>query len=303
MSSNFSLPSVIDPLIGDLTNISREFSEVYERPPTAAEFAQILSEGIKWTRDTLVRDINGINLEMLDLQLSGAASKSKANDHLRAELPDAILAVCCNALAAASARIKQATGEPPTLAELCETLVAGLKGCPDMLLSDVRPAAVSDLVPKVKKRGKVAAKPGDIVAIPAGQELRFYLACVLAKNRFGTAYGFFEGSFPPFDVVQLQARPALTYAIYSGEQCLASGRWSILGHREDLLASFPSDPEIFHKPSPKAPFGLGETASERTRLLDKEEATAIGLLDRTYRQTYVCDFLETRLPQLLKDRT
>jgi predicted small secreted protein len=302
MGLDGSVPSVTDPLIHDLIGLSSLFAEYFERPPTSEEFIQILAEGIRWSRDELVCDINGINLESLQLHLTPNARRAQKQVPAvsMAELPDAVLVASCNTVSGASSRIKGATRDLPTVAELCQALAAGIAACPETLLDDILPSYVQSVAARIKKRGRVVLRPGDIVAIPVESKPgMFYLACVVAKNSFGTAYGFFKGVFPPTAAAHLGRFPIHPYPIYSGEQCIASGQWLVVGRYEDLLERFTSEPEIFHRPSPEAPYGLAETASEKIRALTKEEADTVGLLDGTYRQTYTCEFLQTRLSRIL----
>jgi hypothetical protein len=301
MSSDVNHPSVIDPLVEDLTSLSSGFEESFERLPTAREFILMLAEGIKWSKDEFLSDANGVNLEKLSARFLGPSPISAGLKEISTdELTDSVLALSCRTISVASRHIQALTGGAPTLAELCRVLGEALGKCRSGLLADIPPQSIQDITGKMKKAGKVAAKPGDIVAIPSPETGLFYFACVAAKNRFGTAFGFFKGVFPPMTPSQMHRLPALQNVIYSGEQCLASGRWTIVGHDDNLLRRFPSDPELFYRTAPNAPFGLGETSAGKIRQLSKEEANRIGLLDNSYRQLYTCDFLEKRLPALLE---
>jgi hypothetical protein len=195
MSSDFTSPSVIDPLVDGLTSLSREFAESFDRAPTAAEFVQTLGEVIKWSREGLVSDINDMNLESLQVRLSNPAKDLSQQRVRLSELPDAVLALSCNLMWAASDRLRKIGGmaNSPTLQTLCEALVAAIRLCPETLLADAVPSNIAEIVPALKKRGEVKVTTGDIVAVPVENAREgFYVACVLTKNRFGTAYGFFQ---------------------------------------------------------------------------------------------------------------
>jgi hypothetical protein len=147
------------------------------------------------------------------------------------------------------------------------------------------------------KRGKV----GDIVAIPAGGG-GYYVAVIVAKNQFGTAYGFFRGTHPLR--APSKAR-VVEHPIYSDEDPILAGRWKIIGHGEQLRSSFPPEPEIFHRPQKTypgepeiGPFGSGETVSGKMRKVSEAEAQRLGLLDGSYRQIYPSQIFESALERL-----
>lgn len=147
------------------------------------------------------------------------------------------------------------------------------------------------------KRGKV----GDVVAIPAGSG-RYYIAVIVGKNQFGTAYGFFRGRHP------LRAPPksrVVEHPIYSDDDPIWAGRWKVIGHDEQLRSLFPAEPEIFHRPQQTypgepeiGPFGSGETVSGKMRNVSQDEAQRLGLLDGSYRQIYPSQIFEQALERL-----
>jgi hypothetical protein len=199
---------------------------------------------------------------------------------------------------------EEETGHKPTLAEVCELLAWGFRGCSADLLKDINPFQVVALKAKVSGKGKIRSMPGDVVAIPAGRG-EHYLAVYLGRFRgpFGHAFGVILGRHrlrPP--------TPDWEPAVYRRPVCteiqpISSGRWKVLAHRPDFLARFPPYPEHFHRKSdfpddPRiGPFGSAEAPTEYEgergregvvdystgtetcvlRHLSREEAEAIGL--------------------------
>ena len=65
-----------------------------------------------------------------------------------------------------------------------------------------------------------------------------------------------------------------------------------------MLASFPANPEVYHKPNAwpgivdTGEFGAAETGDGKMRFIDADEARDVGLVDGTYRQTYPAVYLQ-----------
>ncbi|MBP0018076.1 MAG: hypothetical protein J7647_11020 [Cyanobacteria bacterium SBLK] len=188
----------------------------------------------------------------------------------------------------------------PTFAEFSDVILTALQQSDKDLFLDVEPQKISGIKLKSDKRKKISGKPGDIIAIPANNNA-FFLACILAKNVFGTAYGLFEGTFQLTPNVFHKYPKTLKYPIYSGDEFVASGRWKIVGRDEKILALFPDEPEIYHAKQivdvgiPIGLYGSGETASGKMRDLTKEEAEEIGLLSNSYQQVLLEEELEDYL--------
>jgi len=87
----------------------------------------------------------------------------------------------------------------------------------------------------------------------------------------------------------------------AGKRRITDGTWPIVAHDDDLLAHFPANPEIYHKPNAwpgiidTGEHGAAETADGTMRLIDAAEAETVGLHDGTYRQTRTAQHLEQRL--------
>jgi hypothetical protein len=104
---------------------------------------------------------------------------------------------------------------------------------------------------------------------------------ILAKNRFGVAFGFFTrrwaaSRMPP----RLEKESVLSYAVYAGDRAIMTGRWNVVGHDTALCQLFPSDPEIYHR------LGIAETADGVTRSVPDQELERVGVLDGSYSQVY-----------------
>jgi len=170
----------------------------------------------------------------------------------------------------------------------------------DVSFEDVSAAQVVALVAEVPKR-IIRAQRGDVVSIRA-KSGNYHLAVVVARNRFGTALGFLRGDFLFPRVGNAERCQARSRPVYTDDQLVANGTWTVIGHAEDLLALFPDDPEIYHAPDLLWPddqigeFGSAESSSGLRRIA-KEEAEEVGLLNGTYRQVY----LSGHLQQLLDD--
>lgn len=198
--------------------------------------------------------------------------------------------------------IEEESGVKPSLNDLCEILAVSLQGCSGDLLSDVDVQAVEKLTPKVASHKKVNLRPGDILVIPR-EKGGYYFAIYITSNRFGEAFGIFEGHRQvPCVSSRWEPVPA-KFPIYTGKSLVVRGRWRRIDHREDLLDLFPKSPEIYHSKSDHpsddqiGPYGSGETATEELRQLTESEARQIGLIQGTYRQV----MLEEQFEKYLQD--
>jgi hypothetical protein len=150
---------------------------------------------------------------------------------------------------------------------------------------------------------------GDLLAIPA-RDGRYFVAVVVDRNSFGTALGLFTRAagraalptVPAADPPHLQPRP-----VYTGEDEVQAGRWTVIGHDEDLPRLFHA-PEIYHRPADipgldmdLGQFGSAETPDHRLRQLTEAEADEVGLRDGTYRAIRLGDDLEAHLNETFLD--
>lgn len=105
------------------------------------------------------------------------------------------------------------------------------------------------------------------------------------------------------DIAAQQRRPAepAHSAVHTEESRIKDGTWPIIDHDDELLAHFPANPEIYHKPHAwpgiidTGEHGAAETADGTMRLIDAAEAETVGLHNGTYRQTRTAEHLEQRL--------
>lgn len=295
----------------ELLGISEEFADEIERRPSSLELFEVVTWGLKSCRDDTLLDVHPANIITLEPKLkrgikrSDIGSSLEATESAVADLNDNVFVIATEFISNLANVIKTDTGQAPTLDELCQVLVEGLHRCDDDLLVDITAAHIVGVKAELRKQRKIVSKIGDILAIPA-KNGECFIGCVLAKNRFGTAYGFFEGTSQPRPISASSHLPAKRHPIYSSDEFIASGRWKIIGHDEDLLSLFPAEPEIYHREQiissgPEiGPYGSGETASGQLRHLTKEEAEELGLLSGEYRQSYLAEYLEKCLNDTLK---
>ena len=132
----------------------------------------------------------------------------------------------------------------------------------------------------VRQRPKI----GDVVAIPASPSGHFH-ASIVARNRFGTAFGLVHGrraevTLPgPDDVVD-------PYPVYSDEKLIQEGTWRVVGRSTELLRRFPAEPEIFHLN------GIAESPQGTVRALSDQEEAQVGV---PYDHFCLSDFLQSQL--------
>jgi hypothetical protein len=269
-----------------LAELIDEFEEVTGRRPWAAELAELLTLELQSLRGDLIGDLPP--RAQLWIQTVPPA-RHPPDGSLVGELGDAAF-VAAGELLADLAGANGASSHAVAAA-----LETQLRASGDRMLGDEPPVAVSRIAIVAKSR---ASKPkvGDVVAIPGPGKTSF-LAAVVAKNRFGTAFGLFEGTHDPADVPTATNHPKpLPHPVYADDDPVTSGRWRVIGHDPALAELFPSDPEIYHysdEESGKA--ASAETADGTLREVSDKEARDVGLADESYRQVYVAEQLERRL--------
>jgi hypothetical protein len=170
--------------------------------------------------------------------------------------------------------------------DLLSDLVDTIRGVPLDLLA--RPPAELREIHISGPPARRSPKVGDLVAIPAVAG-GYYLALIVARNRFGTAFGFFRGRHDVPRPRRTAAADVNPHPIYSDERSILSGRWRIVGNVDRLLSLFPDDPEIYHR------MGVAETADGATREVSDEEAAQVGLSNGGYRQAYMSEVLQREL--------
>ena len=293
-----------------LLELSEEMVDTLGRKPTIGELMELLAYTVRTSREGTFSNPPTETLERFELKFRAGARPALSDEELESarktlgELSDSVFVVVSDLIQDLSRLVATEMGQAPSLVELGVLLLEGLRRCLDAL-ADLHPGDLLSIKPKSKK--KIVPAVGDLVAIPTVEE-KFFIASVLTKNRFGTAYGFFKGArgARPFSLAN-HPEPRL-FPIYSGERAVAQGRWKLIGHDKALLRLFPAEPEIYHQKSSVlnandskiGPYGAAENGKGELRSISEEEANKVGLLRGEYRQTYTEEFLETRLPVLLK---
>jgi hypothetical protein len=184
-------------------------------------------------------------------------------------------------------RMRATSGAPVTPLQFAAAILQMLRStC--ITLADIKPDDIRTLLPDLPKKQPARPKPGDVLAIPA-KDGGYHMAVVVALNRFGTALGLFQGT-SAYGRLDLHLRRAPRKSpVYTDNGRIADGTWRIVGHDQSLLALFPSNPPIYHRPNAwpgiayTGEFGAAETADGVLRLMGPDEAREAGLQDGTYR--------------------
>jgi hypothetical protein len=300
-----SLEPYVDLAADGMRDVAQAFADEIGRKPSLTELLEILTWALRSCRDDALSDVHPANIIALrprvpkDAKGKSSGTDSPAVESAVQDLNDSVFVIASGFLSRLFSAIKADSGLPPSRSDLCDLFTKALQ-VDSQLVADLSSRNIVGLEAEVRKSGKVVPKVGDVIAIPA-KDGQFFVAVILDKNVFGTAYGFFEGTagLRPVSVL-LQGTPK-RHAIYTGDQLVASGRWKIIGHDEKLLTLFPREHEIYHYPqsvpgNPQVgPYGSGETPSGRLRNLTKEEAQELGIVGGKYRQGYTPQYLETYL--------
>lgn len=295
-----------------LQNISQEFADEIKRRPSIVELLEILTWALRSCGDDAFLDVHPANIIALKPEVKkgirpiSSRTQDDAAESVVGDLNDNVFVIANDFISNLITMIRSDTGQTLTLDDLCELLVRGLHLCDADLLADVNPMDIIGIKAKVYKTRKIVPRVGDVVAIPA-KNGEYFLAVILAKNRFGIAYGFFEGTSKLKPISMASHPPVKRHSVYSGDELIANGRWKIISHNKELLSLFPSEPEIYHTGQnivsgiEIGPYGSGETASGQLRPLMKEEAEELGLFSGQYRQIYTPAYLEIYLNSKLKE--
>ncbi|QFZ21303.1 hypothetical protein [Saccharothrix syringae] len=277
-------PGVLDRVAPGLAEVFAEFADEVGGAATLAEFLEVLG----WAVPTALVDFP----YPLGLTATLKGNKRYAADR-PSRVPELNDHVFEDAREHAAAVVRATDGTPEQFAAaLLQVLRTGA-----VELADVDPTEVRKLVVSAGKAPRPV--PGDVLAIPVAPH-GYRLAVVLTRNQFGTALGLFDGVSPDGRPdARLLAAPG-RFPVYTEESLLKDGTWRVVGHDEGLLARFPANPEIYHRPRPgggTGEFGAAETVDGALRLVDEEEARAVGLADNTYRQTMTAAFLQKVLTE------
>ena len=282
--------------IGDL---SAEIEEDLEAGPTADVILAVLATTIKASQECWFDAVDPGNV--LGFEWKDAVGRSRSTLLVSgkvADFGDHVFVRAADFLGEITARLEIDNGKKPSLEEFCKLIVSSAAAVKDGVSFD----DVLQLKPRVARGSSAAikrAKIGDIVEIPA-QAGGAYRAVVVARNNMGTAYGILSG---PEKHMQSPPRRIVPLAVYSGDNAIKEGRWTIVGHDDAALELFPKVPEIyfrkqdpFHVDDPEiGEFGAAKAPGGTMRQVSKEEAAEVGLLNGDYNQGYLEPFLETWL--------
>lgn len=288
------MPAVNDAALPDdtiaeaatgLGEVAAEFADEMGGAPTLAEFLEILG----WA----VPDSDLPSPLPLRATLKGNKRYSGSAPSRVVELNDNVFEEARSCLVPLF-RLLDGSVTPEGFA----SLVLRLLNSGRITMSDVDGADVRKIAAEGRQKRVTKADIGDVVAIPVAD--RYRIGVVVAKNRFGTALGLFDGvSGTGRLTADLRAEPG-PHPLYTEESLIKKGTWRIVGHDESLLDLFPAEPEIYHKPGAwpgidTGEFGAAEPADGPLRLIDEAEAREVGLADGTYRQTWSAAFLQKTL--------
>ncbi|MBB5958097.1 hypothetical protein FHS29_004705 [Saccharothrix tamanrassetensis] len=280
----------LDPFASGFADVAAEFADETGGPPTLGEFLEVLG----WSVPTNSDAVDGTFTEPLRLTATVKGKRYRPEGASRvAELNDHVFEDARSLNATLTERIASA-GSPSTPQQYASAILRIIR-TGRIAFADVDGTEVRRLVAERAKRN-TRLSPGDILAIPV-EPSGHRLAVVITRNRFGTAIGLFEGvspdGRPSADVLKAPRR----FPVYTEESQVKNGTWQVVGHDEGLLGRFPADPEVYHKPGAypgvdTGEHGAAETADGPLRMIDAEEAEAVGLAAGRYRQTYPAVFLQ-----------
>ncbi|BAL87819.1 hypothetical protein AMIS_25990 [Actinoplanes missouriensis 431] len=244
-----------------------------ERPPSAAEFAEVLSQSLPIEDDRI-----DVEFEAPRLALRGKSGLLRGDVEDVYDLPDYLFDEASNLFEVLLDSVNKAAGIAES--DICESLTDLIRSIPGDRLtgysSDMRFVMVG---PPAKHRPQI----GDVVAVPVGAGA-YRLAVLIAKNRFGVAFGFFRGRFAEPRMPR-SGEDVHPFPLYADDRSVRNGKWPLVGHSSRLVNLFPAEPEIYHK------VGLAENAAGSTREISDEEAAQVKLSHPRFRQIHVSDYL------------
>ncbi|MGW0819692.1 hypothetical protein [Streptomyces sp. NPDC002845] len=285
--ASFSADALEDS-VSRLTALSTEFFEQVGKLPSLGELLEILG----WAS-------YGIYPAPLTFKakLKGNRSYERRSDSLVDELNDSIFV---DGAAFLDVLAREPSGQLLSTSGMASALAATLND-PRISLEDVESEEWVRLTVNPQKR-ITKPKIGDILAIPA-KGGSYYMALIVARNRFGTALGFLRGKYLVPKPKSRDSSVARRFPVYTDDRLVSTGVWNVVAHDESLLSLFPAEPEIYHAPDLQWPgvdlgeFGAAETAAGSIRLIGLDEAREVGLLDGTYQQSYLGESVQ----QLMDD--
>lgn len=297
MSSHTFSAADLDEAQRLLTYVVEAFTDEEESEPTLGELLEILGSSLPTNSPHM--GASPFPLVFTAKLAGNRRYKPDASERV-AGLNDNTFTEAAELLAFLVERAAAVTGQESSPTDLANYVLQVLHAA-NHRFADLTSDTVTDLTVKVPKR---VPKPtvGDVVAIPAEEPAGtgYHLAIVLADDRVGLALGLLHGIAPSPQLGATNQYRAQHIPVYVGKHSIVDGTWKTVGHREELLELFPDPPEVYYE----ARTVFGETYGEHggagtvdgdIRLIGKDEAEAVGLLDGTYRQSYVSDYFQTLL--------
>jgi hypothetical protein len=279
-----------------LAEVAAEFAEELGSAPTLAEFLEIVG----WALPMRSSATDGTFTEPLRFKVILKGNKPYRSDTTSrvSELNDHLFEDAREHHTALVEAIRTTVDAPVTPLQFASALFQMLRNG-QMILADVVPEDIRKLTADVPKRRIARPKPGDVLAIPA-RDGGYHMAVVVAQNRFGCAVGLFHGTSPRGRLDAALRQSPRKYPVHTSEDLVMNGTWKIVDHDANLLALFPSEPVIYHRPNAwpgvdTGEFGAAETPDGTLRLIGRDEAREVGFQDGTYRSTRHAAFLQKQL--------
>ncbi|MGI5176093.1 hypothetical protein ACQEVZ_07180 [Dactylosporangium sp. CA-152071] len=262
-----------------MLGLLEEMADQLERTPTLAEFAEVFSRSVP-AEDARI-DIERSPAVIV----ATAGNKRVSGDTAQVDdLEDHVYAAVSNVF---NVLVTTWPGsDAPKLSALLVEISEVLREMPAQSVTGVgRNTRLKLQGPSAHRR----PQPGDVVSIPSGKG-GYRLAVVVARNRFGIAYGLFKGRHA---IPRIPGNDHAIYPlpVYSDDRSVTNGTWKILGTRESLLQRFPRDPVIYHFKGP------AESPDGTLRELSEEEVVLTELAKSYYNQAYMSHVLQDELDQ------
>jgi hypothetical protein len=275
-----------------LAEVAAEFADLLGSAPTLAEFLEIVG----WALPTNSAATDGTFTEPLKFKVVLKGNKSYRSETASrvGELNDHLFEDAREHHAALVERMRTTGDAPVTPQQFASAILQVLRSGRIVLADVAGPEDVRKLTADVPKKRIAKPRPGDVLAIPS-EKGGYHMAVVIAHNRFGCALGLFHGTSAQGRLdAGLRGSPR-KYPVHTGCDLVVNGTWKIAGHDDSLLALFPSDPVIYHRPEGTEEFGAAETSDGTLRLIGPDEAREVGLQDGTYQQIYLSAQLQKQL--------
>lgn len=287
-----------DATFARLVGVVERLAERLGGPPTLGELLDVLGWAVP-TGGTALAEAVALPQRFRASLRKGRRYVAQRESRV-GELDDADFTEAAGLLAVLAARAVATHQRPVTLVELMasfSSLLTSAHAEGAVAFADVAAGEPIRVTPVAPPKRVPRPEVGDVLAIPVEEE-GHRLAVVLARDRFGTALGIFQGMFPLPRIGGRHLPAASPQPVYTDEQLIASGDWRVVGHDESLTVRFPKEPEIYHRADTLPPgtvaseYGAAENAAGRLRAVGRVEAEAVGLLDGGYRQVHLSGDLQ-----------